>query len=434
MLTHNQRAHLADMREKRASLLAEMQALSELAETQRRDLTSDEARKWDRLDSQITDLTAKIHEIEPEVDAYHRSLELRSLILRDTPPLQRTADGPILGREQRLFDWRSAHPRRGDEEIRDEASDFSLGSIVQAMVTGERGHLSDVERRVLSEGTDSAGGFLTPELLAAQVIDLVRKKGRVFQAGASVVPIESDVQSIPRIATGVAAAWRNENAAIAESDQIFERVTFRPKSLAVLVRLSEELFADMVAGGAAAIQNDIVQALALEVDRVVLRGSGTAPEPRGIVNQTGVNLVAFGGANGATPSDYGFLVDGVAAVRDDNGDPDAILYSSRTQTQLDKFEDSTGQPLQSPRSISELPHFVTNQIPNNLTVGTSTDCTEVYTGVWPEALVGFRSSVQLKLLSERYADVGQIALRAMLRADVQLAHPALFAVVQGVRA
>jgi HK97 family phage major capsid protein len=428
-MDHKTRRELAFKREERASRLAEMRKITGLAEEQRRELTHDESKRWDRLEREIEDLTAEIKALDVEP-----SRITRDVVNPDSGLATDRDAGPILGREERLFDWQAAHARRGDEELLEQAHEFSLGSIVQAMVTGERGHLSDVERRVLAEGTDSAGGFLTPELLAAQVIDLVRKKGRVFQAGASIVPVESDKQSIPRIATGVTAAWRAENAAIAESDQVFERVTFTPRSLAVIVRLSEELFADMVPGGGAAIENDIVKALALELDRVVLRGSGTAPEPRGIVNQTGVNLVAFGGANGDTPDDYGFLVDGVAAIRDDNGQPNAILYSSRTQTQIDKLEDSTGQPLRAPRSISELPQLVTNQIPNNLTVGTSTDCTEVYVGDWPEALVGMRSSIQLRVLTERYADVGQIALRAMLRADVQLAHPALFAVVQGVRA
>lgn len=121
-------------------------------------------------------------------------------------------------------------------------------------------------------------------------------------------------------------------------------------------------------------------------------------------------------------------------MRRRSGEPIGKSGASRTQTQLDKFEDTTGQPLQAPASIAELEHLVSNQVPNNLTVGTSTDCTEVYMGDWPEALVGIRSQIQLRVLTERYADVGQIALRAMLRADVQLAHPALFAVVQGVKA
>lgn len=49
----------------------------------------------------------------------------------------------------------------------------------------------------------------------------------------------------------------------------------------------------------AALRIAIGQAFVKELDRVGLRGSGTAPEPRGLLNTVGVQVVNFGGANGA---------------------------------------------------------------------------------------------------------------------------------------
>jgi hypothetical protein len=47
-----------------------------------------------------------------------------------------------------------------------------------------------------------------------------------------------------------------------------------------------------------------------------------------------------------------------------------------------------GQPLLPPRAVANLPQFITNQIPSNLVVGGSSDCSEAFIGKWDEMLVG----------------------------------------------
>jgi HK97 family phage major capsid protein len=76
----------------------------------------------------------------------------------------------------------------------------------------------------------------------------------------------------------------------------------------------------------------------------------------------------------------------------------------------------------------------TKQVPINLTVGSSTDCSEVYTGDWAQLLIGMRTNFVLRFLDERYADNLQYGFLAYLRADVQVAHGEAFNVDTGVRA
>src|SRR4051794_4460938 len=64
-------------------------------------------------------------------------------------------------------------------------------------------------------------------------------------------------------------------------------------------------------GGAPARIALFANAIALEVDRAALYGSAVDPEPKGIKNQTGVTLTAFGGANGARPTNYDWALDGI---------------------------------------------------------------------------------------------------------------------------
>jgi hypothetical protein len=83
------------------------------------------------------------------------------------------------------------------------------------------------------------------------------------------------------------------------------------------------------------------------------------------------------------------------------------------------------QPLNAPSSVAELAKFVSNQIPVNLTQGTSTDCSEAYVGDFSNVLTGVRPTIRIrvKVLSERYANNLQVGLIAWIRGDVGLAHP-----------
>ena len=92
-------------------------------------------------------------------------------------------------------------------------------------------------------------------------------------------------------------AWKTENAAITDADMTFDCVTFTARTLVRLVKLSVELFEDADPSSEDVIARAFASQLALELDRVALRGTGTAPEPRGVLNTSGVTVTTHG-ANG----------------------------------------------------------------------------------------------------------------------------------------
>jgi len=207
------------------------------------------------------------------------SVELRSLPDRQRVGALAVADRPgvtsaaateartsaVLGTEDRMLDWQ-ARRRTRSSFTAEEAREFSLGRAVRGMVTG-RWDDADLERRALAEGAGSTGGFLTPELVSAQVIDRIRAQAQVLEAGATVVPMDSDQVSVPRLAAGITANWKTENASVQESDPAFERVTLVAHTLPVLTRISMELFEDMTPAASDAITGELTSAIALELDR-----------------------------------------------------------------------------------------------------------------------------------------------------------------------
>lgn len=401
------------------------------AEAESRDLTRDERSSFDALDGEIGDIDRRM------AMAGHGDEEQRSngrggsefADLGQGAPSQR-ADF-LLG-ERRMADWQAARNVRSEFEP-DAAREFSLGRLVQRMAGYSIGS-DDLEQRALAAGADATGGVLVPEALASFVIDRIRPQAQVLNAGAQIVPMDSDELSIPRIASGVVGGWRAENAAVAVADMAFERVKLSAKTLAVIVKLPMEMWEDVRPEGAQAIENELSKALALELDRVSLRGSGVAPEPRGVRNQLGVEVQSLG-VNGATPTNFDPLVRAVGGVMRDSFLPNAAIYSPRTWETLSLLKDTTGQPLQRPNLPDGFRELVSAQVPDNIVQGTSADTGELYVGAWGNLLIGVRPSigVRIKALDQTFAGNMQVGLLAWLRADVALAHPEAFSVVTGVR-
>jgi HK97 family phage major capsid protein len=312
------------------------------------------------------------------------------------------------------------------------AEPLNFGRYLKGMVTGNWTN-AEAERKAMSVGTATAGGHLVPTPLSGSVIDLARNASRVFQAGATMVPMTSSTLKIARLTGEGAPGWRNENAPITSADLAFDAVTFTARSLNRLVTLSVELFEDADPSSEDIIGQSFAAQVALELDRAALRGSGTAPEPRGVLNTPGITTTAHG-ANGTAVTNYDFHLDAVGTVRNNNFEPNAMIQAPRTETTLSKLKEATTNAyLKPPAALDGIPRLNTKQVPINLTVGTSTDCTEIYTGQWNMLGIGIRSDFRIEFLRERFADNGQVAFLAWLRADVQAFQPAAFNIDTGVR-
>ncbi len=336
----------------------------------------------------------------------------------------------VLRREQRMADYATA---RG--LVPDEHDGLEFRKWVRGIATGDWKD-ADAERRAMSEGTLSAGGYMVPTPLAARIIDLARNKARVMQAGAQTVPMEYATLKIARVAGDMTAAWHTENALIAASDQTLESVTLTAHTLAANVEASRELIEDTDVGPE--LENAFAQQMALALDKAALYGSGTAPEPRGVKSSTGITTQLMA-TNGAAPTNFDPWVDALGTLWDNNfGDDEpegrstGIINAPRTERELAKLKDSQGRYLDPPEVLRSVPRYQTNQIPTNLTVGTGTTTSDSFVADWDELLIGIRTSFQIQTLTERFADYGQLGFIAWLRADVVVARPKAFVVVTGI--
>lgn len=300
---------------------------------------------------------------------------------------------------------------------------ISTGDYLRAIVLGPK---TAEERAALAEGTDSAGGYTVPDILSARLIDRMRSASVVMRAGAQTVPLTSDINYIARLATDPAPAWRLEAAAIAESEPTFDRVTLTARSLAVLVKISRELLEDSLNIGTA-LPNILATALASELDRVALIGSGTAPEPKGVANFAGLTANSFAGGALSTYSD---LIKGRTALRTANSDVTAFVMHPRDEGALASRVDGNGQPLRLPPALEGVPMFTTSKLPIDGGVGTNES--SILAGDWSKLMIGMRSNIRIEILKELYAANHQYAFVAHLRADVAAENEAAFTVMDGI--
>lgn len=88
------------------------------------------------------------------------------------------------------------------------------------------------------EGTLSAGGYMVPSPLSAQIIDKARNSAVCIRAGARTVPMDSSTLAIAPCNRDPTAAWRAEMAAISASDMALDRVVLTAHTLAWTLALT----------------------------------------------------------------------------------------------------------------------------------------------------------------------------------------------------
>jgi len=344
----------------------------------------------------------------------------------DYPDIYRSSsenETMILERGQSMREFVSRH--RDTNELRG----LSAGAFLRAMVLGPR---TDVERRALNGASDSAGGYTVPEILSSEIIDNMRAALVTERAGAKVIPLKSDQQAFAKILTDPIAAWRAENAAVNESDDItFGQVVFLPKTLACIVKASREVIEDSL-NIEQALMMAITKSMAIEVDRVALVGSGVSPEPKGISETDGVNEVAMG-TNGSELSNYDPLLNARGLCLINNAEePRAYIMHPRTATELALIKNGEGVQLTRPDELKNIPFLTTTSIPIDDTHGSAVNASRIICGNFRDLWIGLRTQLRIELLKERYASNLQYGFLCFLRADIGVTRPASFAQITGI--
>jgi HK97 family phage major capsid protein len=318
---------------------------------------------------------------------------------------------------------RSGEQMRTWAQARSHDDQIAPGAFLRAIVSGAR---NEAEQRALAGGTDAAGGYAVPLTTSAQLIDLARANMVLDAAGAQTVPLGTSETVVAKVASDPTPAWRVENAAVNESDPTFSAVTLRPKSIAIMVKASVELMSDSL-NLETELPRVLARAMALEIDRAGLIGTGADPQPKGIVNYG--SLTANSYAGGALTG-YSPLMNARGALHGANERLGAIIMASRDENTLASLTAIDGQPLNMPQALHGVRMLHTTAIPTD--GGNGSDESQIIAGDFSQLLIGVRSSIRVEVLRERFMDNLQFGLIAHARIDFAASREGAFTVLAGV--
>jgi HK97 family phage major capsid protein len=417
---------------------------SNLAEARRVEAEEDENDRRSRMPGKTlvrnADGTHEYREWRVGEPVSRNGVELYGAPVQSDVSAWRSSDGEVasVSRDQAF----ASHP-----VMQREAAKFAERDRI---IVGQHGDFASQIRAMTTSGASA----IVPTIWSGQIIDKARNAAVVMQAGATVVPMPAKVYQIGRLTGDPAPAFKAEGSAVTPGDMTYDYIQLTATSLTALVVVSMEFLQDAPAADQS-IMDALGKAMALEIDKAALFGqlgaTGTndegsayglaSPYPKGLLKNlvdynSGSQIVGSFPTNGtaqtaATPWNEMLAV--VYKPLRSNEKAGAIVSNVALKQQYDGMYDTMYNPIRMPDVIAARPWLQTNAIPS-FTRGTMTSrATDVFCGDWSQLLIGQRLGLEIRVLTERYAELGQVGLLAYWRGDVQLARPTAFAAYRGLQ-
>jgi HK97 family phage major capsid protein len=298
--------------------------------------------------------------------------------------------------------------------------------------------------------TGAAGGFLVPEDVAAEVIELLRPASVVMSLQPQILPMPNANLTMNRLASGASAGYIGEQQNVPATNIQHGQLRLTAKKLAALIPVSNDLLRAASTAYDRLVRDDMLTALGMRMDWAFIRGSGTEYIPRGLRFQ---NVgTAFESTHILTMTASPNLVN----VTTDLGRLELALQGQdvpmtrcgwlmapRSAMYLQNLRDGNGN-LAFPEMANGLlrgkPFRLTTQIPVNLGSGSDS---EIILADFSQIVVGEHMGIEIAMSTEAaYIDASatmraafsrdETIMRAIAQHDIGTRHLPAIAVLTGV--
>lgn len=176
-----------------------------------------------------------------------------------------------------------AEPKPGDRAARFVRALAQSGGDVQkaAKFAEEKLHDPIVAKGLLSS-VDQSGGFLVPEEFSREIIELLRPKSVVRSMGPRIIPMDTGVLTMPRLAGGATSSYGQEAQATKASQETLEQLRLSWKKLTTIVPISNDLLRMASPAADSIVRDDLVLSMATREDQGFIRDDGTQATVKGI--------------------------------------------------------------------------------------------------------------------------------------------------------
>jgi HK97 family phage major capsid protein len=307
-------------------------------------------------------------------------------------------------------------------------------------------------QKTLSWLNETSGGALVPPAEMGELIELLRNKEALVNAGVRTVPLPPQGRmKYPRQTSASLTYWVGENQPIRESEIGTGEVTLQAKKLAILIKAPNELIRFASPAAEALLRDDMTKSLALGLDLAGLEGLGGDHRPRGLIQHANINRInsSVPGANGdrVVAED---LYRMQAAVEESNAEfegylmrpkclykyyPlrfDAVSQGDRQGGFLFNFIREPGDGFKA--TLAGMPVTKSTQVSQSRSKGSATNLTYIIGGMFSDALLGMFGAIEFAAtnVGDTAFQNDQTWVRGILSADFAVRHEAAFVLMDNL--
>lgn len=292
-------------------------------------------------------------------------------------------------------------------------------------------------QRALGTGVSTGGQTLVATDLQPDLIDILRNKAVLAQAGARMLTgLSSNIKFMKK--TGNATMyWMAENpvSPVTQSQPTFGSLTLSPKTLMGAVLYPRQLAVMANLDLEANLREDLGTGGALAIDQGGLTGTGSSNDPTGLYNTSGIPTVPFSGvpdlpnlvlcgtkmaqANALTGGQRWLADVGVAGVLMSK------VVEPGNPTMLWNGNHAAG-------TLAGYPAMSSNQMPSSNILGTN-DQRGLVLGTWSDLLIAmFGNDIEIVVDPYTQAGNGQIVITVYFMADCGIWRNESFVIGTGI--
>jgi HK97 family phage major capsid protein len=292
------------------------------------------------------------------------------------------------------------------------------------------------EKRVMTTALPSGGegsNLISTDHRGDLYIDLLKSGLITGKLGATTLSGLVGNVDIPKGKTGASTGWVGENAAITPSDLGFQKISMNPKHAGTLVEYSRNMLQQTSPDIEMLVRKDFASNLAIAIDTVAIAGGGSN-QPSGILEHS-TNTSTM-----TTPTLAGILAM-IESVELDNAMGGRMGWATnpslvrKLRSTLKVSGDAgAGFLMDDATSLMGYTLASSNLVPSAHTNSPAELTSTLIYGDWSSLLIGYWSSFEI-LVNPYEATAyskGNVQVRGMITADVDLRHDESFCVAETV--
>lgn len=447
----------ATLQTKVVSLRGQMNDLMQTATKEKRELTADEATKFDGLKTELETTKRNIdrlvalesetrsqpnnpnERVQPEIDAPSDPVNPLGVSEKDLArysvrrAMLRMANRQAVdGLEKEISDEIAKRSGKAPQGF------YLYGTAISAMES--RAAAQQLERRDLTTSTGVGG--INQTVLYQSFIDKLRHRTLIDKVGTRFMAGLVGKFYIPRQSGAGQAYWVGEEGAPTASNQTIDQVALSPKTLGAYTDVSRQFIEQTSLDSEAFVRDDLSKIMAIELDRSAFAGDGTGNSPTGILYNSGIihmERVTPGGS-ALTWADAVGMETTLAAADADMG---AMSYVTNPKvrgllkTTLRSNVAGAKYIWDDDNEVNNYPAFASNNIPSNIGAGDTEGAGGLSTiifGNFSDLIVAMWGGLDILVDPYTNSKTGAVRIVALQDIDVKVRHNESFVTIDDVLA